>query len=391
MLCLKRMLALVLAVPSAYSISDAKREDVEYTAGYIVFNAPASWEAVIFLSHTQGLPVGSAVGLGRKLAREAAGIIKHKVKEDQEGGRKSIQNLLRIYAKEYDKLTPEKNRFFDMDRTEQSHYLHKTAIQKVSQKVSAYTDEETEYLVRCMHRLLALDKKETKNIWGSYKQVLQQVDRAFRTNKSVLGALEEGAKEFSLALSHTLQRKSPKRGPFHLEKARFNLGGSVFTPGLLLQIISGAQEKEAEEYLHVLVPALLQPVLDLKRKVSGLSPADVKREVVRFVMASLGSLQVHTLKEQIDRAYNLRSDSICRYTNKKKKKEALTQLIDEIQTRNTRRMLDALQRTSPDAFKDFIQIDSSTARKYEAFIASGGRNKKVQQELHRLLGVPSSE
>ncbi|KAI5190631.1 hypothetical protein NECID01_1072 [Nematocida sp. AWRm77] len=359
------------------SLPEAKVADM---AGFLVYSSPAVWDALVLISHTQSISPSSMVKTAQDLVKENTPELK-KIIEKKERLSESLAGLLHRLSKEYDKRTPKKNKLFQMDTSEQAIALQKKCLDNTAQKLSLYSTGEEVLLRQYLQVLLSLPKKESTQVWNKYKDVIYNTQAAMAKNIPVKSALFSLVKEFNLYIEGLVNKTNTQMGSFNLEKARFNLGGSIYTPGALLQISTVISQKPYDPFLKQLVSSLLLPLQSLKASLQDASPEEVKSEIIRFIHASSGEISAYPLKSEIDKAYNLRSESICMYTKKFPHPKERTLKIDENQTERTQQMLEILQHAPSSQFKNFFLLDSNLTSLYTDLVLNNSGDVKRKKEI----------
>ncbi|KAI5186558.1 hypothetical protein NEHOM01_1544 [Nematocida homosporus] len=358
-----------------------KEAELAEKAGFIVFAAPVVWDSLTFLTYTQNKTPHTMVRQVKPIIAENIKTLKAIINESDTFSTK-LDDLLYKLSKEYDKATPEKNKIFLEDSSDQAIHSQAKEIKTFQAHLKQeFTNSSYLLLQEYIKKLLNVTSKEQELIWSKYENVLAQVADAMQHAESVPNALESAKKEFFIQIQKILLRTDVNIKDFYLERARFNLGGAMYTPGLLAQITAQLTDQDKDSFAHKLTNSLLAPIFALKTKLTSLSNEEIKSEIIKFIQAAAGTLQVYPLKESIDTAYNLRSESICRYTKTSPHKKEISQRIDDIQTKNIQRMLLVLQTASSSLFKNFIMLDSKTAATYTQLIASGGNDEKKKKEI----------
>ncbi|OAG31197.1 hypothetical protein NEDG_01610 [Nematocida displodere] len=378
--------ALIMTAQVLCSDVSSFDKEIAQMAGFLVFEAPMVWNSLLFLAHTKNLSTNSMVAKGKKVVSENITTVSSIIKAKKDLSVR-LDSFLTTLSKEHSKLTPEKNRVFELDTSEQASNMQKKQIEAAQKTLRTYSTGALSILKKNIKVLCLLNKTQKAKVWKKYGEVLDQMKYALKMRMSVKNRISAAAKEFDQTIIRLLTQTQPDSEAFSIERARFNLGGSIYTPGLLLQITSSLQDKDKEQFIKTLVGSLLDPILLLKSRVASLSPEETKKEVVEFIQATQGTLNVYPMKEQIDTGYNHRSSSIYRYTENLPNKKEVANRIDEIQTHNTARMLSVLQAATSSMFANFVILDKTLESLYLALINGGGGDARKKKTLKEGLGV----
>lgn len=360
--------------------SSSLEMEVADMAGFLVYSSPAVWNALVFISNTQKVKPATIVQKAKKLVGENNALLKEALAAKDELKNALVPLLARL-AKEYDKKTPEKNKLFHLDPSEQSVFLQKRELDRAAARLSTYSAGAQALLKKYLKTLLNLSAKESAGIWRRYQSVIEHTNTAMRSNISVRNKLSSLVREFNLEIEQLLHQSPNSSNEFNLEKARFNLGGSIYTPGALVQISTVISQKPYDPFLKHLVQGILQPIQSLRSAVQRMTPEEIKAEVIRFIHASTGQLSMHPLKEEIDAAYHLRSESICKYTDKFPRPKERTLKIDQNQADKVRQMLTVLLHAPSPQFKDFLLLDQNMVSLYTDLVLNNSGDVKRKKEI----------
>jgi len=382
---LQGLLLLLLVRADALEKWKSVEEDTADMAEFLVFLAPAAWNSVLYIAHTQNASVSSITKMGKAIEKENITELKNLMKS--KNLREALLEHLDKLAKERDPSTPAKNRLFSMDTTEQAANMQKDAIEKAQNRIKTYSASSFVILKEYISALSGLSAKDQNGIWVKYKEVVNQTQRAMKGTESVKRKISALEREFSLHIQQLLTKRETPRQDFLIERARFNLGGFLHSPGIFLQISQAFSENGKRDFLKKTVEGLLQPVFALQSLTKTLPPEQVKAEVLRFLEAASGEISSHVLKEKIEKAYQLRSESISMYTELFPQSKERTLKIDEVQTKNTKRMVEALKKAKPEMFKGFFVINKKVAALYTDLVLKSGVSEKNKREIKKLLQV----
>ncbi|KAI5180262.1 hypothetical protein NEOKW01_0591 [Nematocida sp. AWRm80] len=355
-------------------------DEIAATAGFVVFNSALTWDPLMFLAFTENISSKSLMKTITKLVDKNIASLKDAV--DKKDFITEIDTILAAHSNPYGPDNKLKSDLFKKDSSLQAMKMYSNDILKERTHISKdYQAGSVILLKEYIKKLANLSKEDQARIWKEYKSVIDTTLNAMKQGKSVVIAMKASIREFNLLIKKTLTNIGVPAKEFAIEKARLNLGGSIYSPGLLVQIVSDITDPDKKVFLRSLVSALLSPVEALKNRVSGKSLEEVKSEIIQFIKASNGTSAVHSLKSLIDTAYNLRSESICRRTKNLSNAKTISQEIDLVQGKNTARMLSVLQSADPSLFKDFITLDHTTAKTYIAMVENGGNDQLQKQSI----------
>lgn len=360
-------------------ISEVEIADI---SGYIVFVAPLVWDSLVFISYTRKDPSYKTLGKSKEIVLENIKRLKEIIK-NKELFRTEINNLLSMYERGYIEGDRARNSLFNgIGEALQEEEMQKRSIEPVRRKISKLSRLAEKILRENIQKLIkTVEKKKDKEIWTMYQNVISKAHAAMQENTSVKNSLDITIKEFNTKIQHILLEKETDQIAFNMEKARFNLGGAIYAPGLALQILSQITSKDKDFFIGKVMESVLNPVLSLRSKIAGYTPENIKEETIKYLKTVTGLIEVYSLKKQITDAQDIRSESIYRIIKKILNKKALSHKIDSIQMKRTQRMMKVLQEANPSLFANFITIDRSTASKYTEYIRTGGGNKKLRQEI----------
>ncbi|KAI5192143.1 hypothetical protein NEMIN01_1836 [Nematocida minor] len=366
-------------------LSESKIADV---SGYVVFVAPLVWDSLIFQTYINGRSYSKAVDISKEIVNENIKGLKNIIKK-QQTFKSDIKRFLRMYERGHIESCPKRNKLFTgMHEVIQEEEMQKKSIEPVIVFINKLSGQAEMIMRENIYKLIkAVEKEKDGSIWITYGNVIDKALRAMRENTSVKNSLDITIKEFNTKISQILLNKETNRIDFNMEKARFNLGGTIYSPGLLEQIAGKLDDSDKDVFVEKLVRALISPVLSLKAKVSGYTPENIKEETIKYIKSVTGVIEVYSLKKEIDEAQDMRSQSICRRTQRIADKKPISHKIDEVQMKNTQRMLRVLQEADPALFKDFITMDTNIAKKYVEYIRTGGGDKKLKQEIELFFNL----
>ncbi|KAH9386971.1 uncharacterized protein NEMAJ01_1867 [Nematocida major] len=369
------------------SIAEAEKALAD-TAVFIVFTAPVSWEALVFQTYVQKRTASEAFSLSREAIFENIAALQ-KILKDPDFFTVGLKALLTKYERTYIRGHPSRNKLFEEDvETPQVDRMQRKSITENLQKLTGLSQTEAALLREDIAQIMKEARKQPDSpVWTTYKSVIEKALLAMKSNASVKNSMEISTGEFSRTATQLILKKPISQGKFNLERARFNLGGAVYSPSLMLEIVAKLQDEDKSRFVDGLVDSLLQPLEVLRGNLSGSSPSQVKEEIIRYMQAVSGTLSVYPQKKEIAESQAIRSESICRRIKNLLDKKPVSQRIDEIQIGNTKRMASVLQEASPDLFKEFLQVDRRISEKYKAYIKTGGGDEKVRKEIEALLGV----
>lgn len=364
-----------------------KEEKIADHAAFIVFSAPIVLDNLVFLSHLQGISEATLRKTVREVADESTKKLKQVIKKENAEFAEEIDTYLRDLSKEYNRYLPKRNKLFEKDLSTQTADAQKVQVTKTREKIQSYTPSTYSQLRKYIIKLLDTKEQEKKDLWHKYTSIVTRAIKAMQRQEAVTSAMDAAKRDFSVEIKRILLNSEVNIKSFYLERARLNLGGAIYTPGLLIQILSKIDTEDRDAFAKKLVSSLLQPVLLLKTKLSSLIPEEAKAEVIKFVQASIGTTHVYSLKEMVDSAYNLRSDSICRITKRNPKKKEIIQRIDKIQTENSSRMLETFQSAPAALFRDFIILDTHLAEIYTELAVQGGTDERKKNMLSKVFDI----
>ncbi|KAI5171507.1 hypothetical protein NEFER03_0829 [Nematocida sp. LUAm3] len=372
---------LLAASAACVSENSAKERDLARMAGFLVFMAPSTLSSSLFITYTQKLSSSRAVSIIKDIVKENSKILQKITKNDKSFSSALISHL-HVLEKEYDRTTPKKNRFFEMDTSTQASAMQKKEVEEHIYMLNEKFAEEDMYILSIyIIKLLNISKSDKKKVWKAYSEIFMKVERAMSYQTSVASAISSSKNEFYAAIEKLLIHPEINMKEFHLERAKLNLGGAIYSPGLLIQLALNISDSDKEAFIRKLITSLLAPIYILKKEVASLSDEDAKEHILKYINASIGTLQVFSLNKEINDAYNIRSDFICRSTKNMKYKNEISTEIDRIQVRNSNRMLSVLQLAPSSLFKDFIILEKSLASTYIDIALSQGEGSRKKQEL----------
>lgn len=355
---------------------------------YTVFTAPVTWDALIFQTYVQKRKVNEALELSKLAIGENISALTNILKNSNSFIR-DLKRLLKKYERAHLESYPYRNRLFKGTlETYQTEQMQEKSIEKPILSLATLTNVQETFLKEKIEKLIKIiTNNKNTNIWPTYKTVIEKAIKAAHENMPVSTSIKIAVKEFKTICSHILLNKLVNEYEFKVEKAKFNLGGGVYSPGLLLEIAAKLKDADKDRFIQNLISSLIEPLLQIKNKVSAYKPADIKEEVIKYVNALTDSTQVYDLRKEISESQVLRSESICRRIDKLPTKEKLSERIDEVQIHNTNKMLKILQETSPESFKNFLVVDRQLMQKYIEYVKTGGGDEKLKSEIEAFFGL----
>ncbi|KAI5163964.1 hypothetical protein NEAUS04_1850 [Nematocida ausubeli] len=385
------LLFTVLSSSYCTGIRDVERKIADL-AIYTVFIAPASWDSILFQSYIQKRSSKSAIEQSKLVIQENVEQLKKILKESvaDTSFKFSLKRLFNKYKNTHLTNFPDRNQFFSGDEnTAQAGDMQRVAVEAKLEILDKISKSEQMILVENIKKILFLmgQRTEKKEIWSTYSNVIEKTMQAMGSTNSVKITLDNTAQQFYTEIRQLLLDRKINQHVFDLEKARFNLGGAIYSPGLLIDIAGKLTTEDKDKFVFSLVNSLLQPLIQLKAKVDGSTPENIKEEVIKYLQSVTNSVDVYFLKKEIAESQELRSESICRRIDQLSDKKKVSQKIDQVQMKNTKRMIATLQEANTSLFKDFIIIDREIVSKYTEYIRTGGGDNKLKEELESTFNL----
>ncbi|EIJ87775.1 hypothetical protein NEPAR06_0634 [Nematocida parisii] len=386
---------LLLGVLSSYYSSDIESVEnkIANLAIYSVFLAPASWNSVIFQAYITKRSPKEAMSISKLVIENNIKQLKSMLKKtsSKKPFKHSLIDLFIKYKEVYLKDFSERDKLFESSiNSGQAGDMQRKQIDNYLSLLNKLKKGEEKLLSSSIKKIIQIteDRSTKKEIFDAYNNVLEKTLNSMSTNTPVANTLKNTTQEFITKTKEQLLDIKTNKHNFNLERARFNLGGAIYTPGLLVEIAGKLTTSDKEKFVTDLVHSLLYPLIQLKEKVSGSSPESTKEEVIKYLQSVTNSIDVYFLKKEISSSQELRSESICKRTEEMLDKKKKSQKIDKIQIENTKRMVSTLEEANSSLFKDFVILDSNIISKYTEYIKTGGGDPKLKEEIELFFDLP---
>lgn len=354
----------------------------------LFYKSVISPESLLFLSSTAGVKDKKIKkALAKTINEQSKEISKNieclakKNKNELIAMIKKLNGIERSESKGIKGLLKLRSELYKSDKSDQVLLIHGKMVDNLIRKVSLLTDADYELLLSLLRRLSSRYRALTEKFIGSFLSLKKKIEPSV----NVKTKLENAERDFNTEVEKELREKVSNRYRSALERARFNLGGSIVSPNLMLQMAGGIDGKEA--FVKALARGVFNPVLLLKGKLQGRSDSEVKEGVLEFIDECLGKLSKYPLREEIETGFVKRSELMERFTRSMRDKKEVTKVIEEAQDRGTREMLEVLRGEDPKFFKKFLIVDDEVIKRYKKILLTGDRNSEDMEYLWKTFGV----
>jgi hypothetical protein len=367
-------------------------DELADTISFLLYKAPISPEAIIFVNQTTR---GGEAGLPKLLKGVHMENYKDLVKRFREKKNRTKAGLLgrleQLKEMQQESALHTRDRIFSRDTSQQAMGIHRRILTQYIDRVGRMQETQVGLFWRSLDKLKSMKGDDRNRLLEKYQEYMVWALRSLKEGVSFRRRMEGGAREFNNLIKRALMESGgPSLEKFKMERARFNLGGSILSPALFLQMAEESG-RESEKIVRELSRALFVPQKILAARLKGRESLDMKEGVLDFIKASVGIKQAHYLREAIDGAHHMRSELICKFARGRSDREQVMRHIDHLQREDNTRMLETFEQADPAFFRDFLLYSGKMVKDYEKLLTLENTSEILKRELEREAGLPDPE
>ncbi|KAM0674498.1 hypothetical protein GVAV_002113 [Gurleya vavrai] len=279
---------------------------------------------------------------------------------------KNFSLSLDINNKRLKKALEKRNSMFENDKSQIAKELCVKSLQVLSNEI---LKEKNDDLTRI------INIKKTNKTNRKYLRMIKALRKAVIDTENLTKAIEREKSEFTR--NFMVKREILESKELHEMKISFNLGGPIFVPNILLQMIQGIVILDKDETFGKFVDKLLKPIEALQNYSKMKSSTEKKEEIIKFLLACLEKRNT-VFFESIDDAFKTRSSIISIYFKNEQNHlvEQKISQIDKYQEIHIKNILRIVKEASEDLFEKFLVYNEDVKKAYKKFLLTGSKEAK---------------
>ncbi|KAK6089514.1 hypothetical protein P3W45_001513 [Vairimorpha bombi] len=160
-------------------------------------------------------------------------------------------------------------------------------------------------------------------------------------------------------------------------KISLNLGGSIFGPSLLLNLIKRLTIQNKREIVKRSVSSFLEPLKILHENSINRSFMDKKKQIIEFLINCL-EIRNGTYRQKVDEAFYNRSILIEHFIQENGAEDDLFKTLDELQEEEIKKLIYIFENMTEEQMGSVIIHDRRLEEKYLNYLCDGQDSSKVK-------------
>lgn len=356
-------------IRSASSYENYKKNPTDAEiAEFIFYESFVSLDSLLFIVEINGLDREATIDFVQKTVLVAKNYILAQI------DKQSISDILRGFStfngtisttnKSLQAAFSFRNKFFEED----SSQIAKTLF---------LTDRERMLLNIPKEMKMKIDKNFRERIDKKYITMISTLHAVLKENGNLVQSINRERKEF---MKEFKEKKPITKEEILDLKICVNLGGSIFSPNILLSMLAEITIPSKNEYIEQKINVLLKPVLEMEFYTRHKTNVERKDEVLKFLKACLeGSDWIY--KTLLDDAFHVRT-SIMEFYLKNDRQEKILQkekALDILQEKIIINLIERIDNLDEENFANFLIISPEIIKDYVTFL------QERQEKAERIL------